>query len=75
MTVIKLTRLPHLNDTIVIRQEGGRYFIAAENSIIIDKSGFLGLIEGLLGVGYIEPEDIAELIDKVLSAKQEEENA
>lgn len=69
MTVIKLTRLPHLNDTIVIRQEGGRYFIAAENSIIIDKSGFLGLIEGLLGVGYITYKDLDEVVSKIGDVK------
>jgi hypothetical protein len=69
---LKLTRLQHLNDTIVIQQEGGRYFIASPDSIIIDKAGLLRLIEELCRVRYISPLDIREIIDTML---MEEEDA
>ena len=58
---LKLTRLPHLNDTIVIKQEGGHYFIAAENSFIIDKEGLIRLITELGKAGYLQKEELESI--------------
>jgi len=55
--VIKLTQIPQLN-SIVIKQEGGHFFIAAPNSIIIDRVGFLKLIKGLVDIGFISINDL-----------------
>ena len=57
---LKLTRLPLLNDTIVIRQEGGHYFIAAPDSIIIDRAGLIRLIKELIQVGYLDRKDLED---------------
>lgn len=72
---LKLTRLPLLNDTIVIKQSGGHYFIAAPDSIIIDKAGLLRLIEELLRVGYITPAEWAGILNNVFPFPKEEEDA
>lgn len=59
MTVkLRLTRLPQLNDTIVIQQEGGHFFIATPNNLIVDKVGLLRLIEELLKAGYITEDEL-----------------
>lgn len=63
--MLKLTRLPNLNDTIVIRQSGGHYFIAAPDSIVIDKSGLLRLILELGKVGYLEDNELEAIADFV----------
>lgn len=60
MTLLKLTRIPHLN-TIVIKQEGGHYFIAAPDSFIIDKEGYLRLTKELMEIGFISEDDIAKM--------------
>lgn len=59
MTVVKLTQIPQLN-SIVIKQEGGHFFIAAKDSIVIDKTGLLILIAELIGMGFIDTQDIME---------------
>ena len=59
MLRIKLTQLPLLN-SIVIKQSGGHYFIATQDSIIIDKEGLLELIWQLSKVGFITLEEIIE---------------
>jgi hypothetical protein len=66
MTVtLKLTRLPLLNDSIVIKQSGGHFFIAAENSFIIDKAGMIKLIEELGKVGYLSQKDLMLIVTEV----------
>ena len=64
MTVLKLARLKSLNDTIVIKQEGGHFFIAAPNSFIIDKAGLLKLIHELVKLDYIQRWDLDEILEK-----------
>lgn len=60
MTLLKLTKIPQLN-SIVIKQEGGHFFIAAPNSFIIDKDGYLRLVKELLEIGFISEEDLLRL--------------
>lgn len=57
---LKLTRLSQL-DTVVIKQEGGRFFISTPNSIIIDKAGYLWLMEVLIKSGFINTKDVQEV--------------
>lgn len=68
---LKLTRLPHLNDTIVIKQEGGHFFIAAPDSFIIDKAGLMKLLTELVKVGYINPEELIDIIEEVVPETEE----
>ncbi len=66
MTVtLHLTRLPLHNNSIVIKQTGGRFFIAAENSLIIDKDGLLQLILELGKMDFIDMMDVMDLEDKL----------
>ena len=60
MTLLKLTQIPHLN-IVVIKQESGRFFVAAPDSFIIDKDGFLTLTGKLLEIGFISEDDLARL--------------
>ena len=55
--IVKLTKLPNL-DSVVIKQSGGRLFISAVDSIIIDKSGLLELIGALVKIGFIDKDDL-----------------
>lgn len=55
MVRLSLTRLPLLNDTIVIKQSEGRFFLASQDSIVIDKAGLLQLVVELCKLGYITP--------------------
>jgi hypothetical protein len=61
---ILLTKIPLLN-SIVIKQRNGRLFIAAKDSIVIDKAGLLGLVEELVNIGFLSPEDISELSARI----------
>lgn len=72
--LLKLTRLPLLNDAIVIRQSGGHYFIAAPDSIIIDKAGLLRLIEELCRVQYITLTNMREMIDRLIQEEEDGSN-
>lgn len=58
---LKITKIPHLN-VVVIKQEGGHFFISTANSIVIDKEGFLQLIAGLVKLDFIVKEDILRMI-------------
>lgn len=62
---LSLTRLPNLNDTIVIKQSGGHFFIASENSIVIDKAGLIRLIVELGKAGYLSPLDLVKILNEV----------
>lgn len=63
---IKVTKIPKLN-TLVIQQEGGHYFISAQDSIVIDVPGLALLIKFLVFNGYLS--------DRVLSGILEEWNS
>ena len=64
MTVLKLTQIPSLN-SIVIKQEGGHFFIAAKDSLIIDKAGLLQLIVELTKIGFISSEDLSSILSGI----------
>lgn len=61
--VVKLTKIPQLN-SIVIKQEGGHFFIAAPNSFIIDENGMLQLIEALVDCDFLSTEDLKEIVGR-----------
>jgi hypothetical protein len=50
---------------VVIKQTGGHFFIAAQDSIIIDKAGYLQLLVYLLKIGFIDSEDLNEIVGEV----------
>ena len=62
MTVLKITRIPQLN-SVVIKQEGGHFFIATPNSFIIDKEGLMRLMWELVKLGFIDESDTELLED------------
>ncbi len=62
MTVLKITKIPQLN-SVVLKQEGGHFFIAAPNSFIIDKSGLLQLIVELGKMEFISEKDVEAIYD------------
>lgn len=70
--VVRLTKIPQLN-SIVIKQEGGHLFIAAKDSIIIDKDGLLQLVYELMKINFVDIYDIEQLGDDWYL--EEEENA
>lgn len=60
MTLLKLMQIPQLN-SIVIKQEGGHFFISTPNSFIIDKAGWIRLTEELANIGFIDRYDLKEI--------------
>lgn len=64
MAEVKITQLPLLN-SVVIKQEGVHFFIAAPNSLIIDRDGFLQLIIQLTKIGFITPEDLSSILSGI----------
>lgn len=56
-TLIELTKLPLL-DSVVIKQSGGRLFLSAIDSIIIDRLGLINLIRALIGIKFLSVDDI-----------------
>lgn len=62
MTVLKITRIPQLN-SIVLKQEGGRFFISTPNSFIIDKDGLMKLLYELIKLGFIAEDDTEMMYD------------
>ena len=75
--ILKITKIPLFN-SVVIRQEGGRFFISAPNSIVIGKENLLLLLEGLLRFEFIDRSDLKELLyetdDTTSYGKDEHEN-
>jgi hypothetical protein len=55
---LTITKIPHLN-VIVIKQRGIHYFLAAPDSFLIDKEGFLNLIRGAMSIDFITKEEIS----------------
>lgn len=60
--VLKLTKIPP--NSIVIKQSGGKFFIAAPDSIIIDKAGLTRLIEELVMKEFLDTYDLQEILNK-----------
>lgn len=82
MTTLKIIKIPQLNN-VVIRQEGGHFFIAASNTFIIDRLGFLKLLKELVRIHFISGEDVdltmleldREELDKEFLHNENEENS
>jgi hypothetical protein len=64
MLKVSLTHLPILN-SIVIKQTGGHLFIAAQDSIIIDKEGLLELIKQIGITGFITWQELELIGDDI----------
>lgn len=73
MATLKITQIPQLNN-VVIRQEGGHFFIAAPNTFIIDKNGLLILIAELIKLGFIDVPDLMAASFKARKDMEESEN-
>lgn len=71
MTVLKITRIPQLN-SVVIKQEGGRFFISTPNSFIIDKPGFLTLIYELAMLEFVGEKELMDIVNEI--RKEQDEN-
>lgn len=54
---LTITKIPNLN-IMVIKQKGVQFFISAPDSFLIDKIGFLELIRGAIGIGFIDPNEL-----------------
>jgi hypothetical protein len=68
---IKVTKLDKLN-TLVIRQENGKYFLATEDSFIIDISGLAYLLKFLLFNGFISDRMLMGLLEEYNSYSADE---
>lgn len=55
--LLTLTKIPNLN-ILVVKQRGIHYFVAAPDSIVIDKEGFLNLIRGAMNIDFITPKEL-----------------
>lgn len=71
---VLLTKIPLLN-SIVIRQKNGRLFISAKDSIVIDKSGLMNLIEGLIKVDFLTVEDLSEISARIGTGYEDKQNS
>ena len=65
--VVRVQKLQKLN-TLVIRQSGGRFFIAAPDSIVIDVPGLMMLLKFLLFNDYVDIRAFKGLIEEYDSA-------
>jgi hypothetical protein len=71
MAEVKITQIPLLN-SVVIKQKDIHFFIAAPNSFIIDREGWLRLTEELMRIGFIAPVDIVGVLNKVIGTGVED---
>ena len=60
---IRITRLPKLN-TLVIKQTGGKLFIAAPDSIVIDVTGLSMLLKYLVFGGFISHKVLEGIVEE-----------
>lgn len=67
---LTLTKIPYLN-LLILRQEGIHYFIAAPNCFMIDREGFLNLIKGAVGIGFISEKDIEDYMKGNINENKE----
>lgn len=45
---LRVTRIPHMNTIVIKQTEGGRFFMTAKDSIVIDVPGLASLLKFLL---------------------------
>lgn len=65
---VRVTRLPKLN-TLVIKQSGGKFFISAQDSIVIDIPGLVMLIKYLVFSGFISYRALEGILDEYYREK------
>jgi hypothetical protein len=63
MQKLTITRIPRFN-TIVIKQEGGKLFLASKDSIIIDISGLAIILKFLVMNKIMSPKVLEGIIDE-----------
>lgn len=73
MAQVTITQIPHLN-TAVIKQNGVRLFVAAPDSVVIGKTGYLLLLEQMLRGGFLTPADLVGVMNKVIGTGENDEN-
>lgn len=74
MTTVLITQIPLLN-SVVIKQRDGHLFIAAPDSFIIDKQGYLSLLYKLLEIGFLQAEDISAISARIGLGNENEKNS
>lgn len=72
MTQVTITQIPLLN-SVVIKQKEGHFFISTSDSFIIDRVGLLMLIKELVVVGFLDKEDLQDMVE-ILTRKEKNEN-
>ena len=60
---VRVQKLHKLN-TLVIKQTGGRFFIAAPDSIVIDVPGLMMLLKFLVFCGYVDIKAFKGLVEE-----------
>lgn len=60
MVILKLTKIPKLN-LLIIKQAGGKFFLASQDSIIIDEEGIYTLLETLLDNNMLNAEIVEDI--------------
>ena len=65
---VRVTRLPKLN-TLVIKQYGGRFFISAQDSIVIDISGLSMLLKFLVFGNFLSYRVLEGILDEYYREK------
>lgn len=60
---VTITKIPQLN-SVVIKQKGVHFFIAAPDSFIIDKIGFLTLVRELVRMEFIDLKELDKIMEE-----------
>jgi hypothetical protein len=63
MQKLTITRIPRIN-TIVIKQEGGKFFLASPNSIIIDIVGLSYILKFLVTNKIMSVKVLEAIVDE-----------
>ena len=64
--LLKIIKIPNL-DTIVLRQEGRKFFVTTKNSFIIDMSGFLLIIRFIVLNNMVDVNILERILDEYKS--------
>lgn len=67
---LKITKIPKMN-ILVIKQEGGKFFIATRDSIVIDIFGLSSLLKFMIFNGLISPKVLEGVLEEYNSVKGE----
>ena len=69
MQKLTITRIPKIN-TIVIKQEGGKFFLASPNSIIIDIVGLSYILKFLVTNNIMSVKVLEGVLSEYYSSKE-----